>query len=61
MLMTIRNGSKSTIFDSGGVRLLQMVLEPTRTLGSHGGWIVRFLIGWRGEPSISYKDVETSP
>ena len=33
----------------------------TRTLGPNGGWIVRSHIGWRGERSIFYKGVETSP
>ena len=33
---------------------------PARTLGTEGGWIVRFHIGWRGEQSILYKGVETS-
>ena len=34
---------------------------PARTLGPEGGWIVRSHIGWGGERSIFYKDVETSP
>ena len=35
--------------------------ECQRMLGSKGGWIVRSHIGWGGEPSMLYKDVETSP
>ena len=34
---------------------------PARTLSFQEGWIVRSLIGWRGERSILYKDVEISP
>ena len=34
---------------------------PKRTLSPEGGWIVRSHIGWRGERSILYKGVETSP
>ena len=34
---------------------------PTRTLDLKGGWIVRSHIGGRGEQSIFYKGVETSP
>ena len=29
--------------------------------GTTRGWIVKFHIGWRGEQSIPYKRVETSP
>ena len=31
------------------------------TLGLEGGWIVRSHIGWKGEQSILYKGVKTSP
>ena len=34
---------------------------PSRTLGPEKGWIVRSHISWRGEQSIIYKGVETSP
>ena len=61
-LMAIRNRPKRTIYTSGGLGLLQMVLEsPARTLGPQEGWIVRSHIGWRGEQNIPYKGVETSP
>ena len=56
-----------TISVSGGFRLLQMVLKPVirrcanEDVGPPQGWIVRSHIGWRGERSIPYKGVETSP
>ena len=60
-----RESSKRTIFASGGLGLLQMVLEPDTSLcankdvGPPRGWIVRSHIGWRG--NIPYKGVETLP
>ena len=66
-LTAIHNGPKRTISTSGGRELLQMVLEPdtkqyvSEDAGPQGGWIVRSHIGWRGEQSIPYKGVETSP
>ena len=65
--MTIRNGPKWTISASGGLGLSQMVSEPdtggvlARTLGPQREWIVRSHISWRGERSIPYEGVETSP
>ena len=44
-----------------------MVSEPdtgrcvSEDAGPSRGWIVRSHIGWRGEQSIPYKGVETSP
>ena len=32
-----------------------------KKLGPEGGWIVRSHVNWRGERSIVYKGVETSP
>ena len=66
-LTVIRNGSKRTISASGGIELLEMVLEPdtgrcvSEDAGPLKGVIVRSHIGWRGERSIPYKSVETSP
>ena len=66
-LTTIHNGPKRTISTSGGFELLQMVSEPNTgrcasvDVGPPRGWIVRSHVGWRGERSISYKGVETSP
>ena len=34
---------------------------PARTLGPEGGWIVKSHIGWGGEQTTIYKDVETFP
>ena len=62
----IHNRPKRTVFVSGGLGLLQMVLEPDTGLcasednGPQEGWIVRSHIDWRGERNISYKSVETS-
>ena len=64
-----RESSKRTISPSGGLELLQMVLDPdigwcasevVRPLGGGGG-VVRTHIGWREERTIPYKRVETSP
>ena len=66
-LTTIRNGPKRRIFARGGLGLLQMVSElvtgqcASEDAGPQGGWIVRFHVAWRGERSIPYKGVETSP
>ena len=63
----IRNGSKRTIFASGGLGLLQTVSEldtgrcASEDTGPLREWIVRSHMGWRRERSISYKGVETSP
>ena len=65
--MTIHNGPKRTISTSGGLGLLQMVLESdTGRCASEDarppmGGFVRSHIGWRGEQNISYKGVKTSP
>ena len=67
-LIVIRNELKQIISTSGGLRLLQMVLElgTGRCVSEdarlrRGGWIVRSYIGWKGERSIPYEGVETSP
>ena len=45
----------------------KMVTEPdieqsaSENAGPPRGWIVKSHLGWRGEQSIPYKDVETSP
>ena len=63
----ICNRPKQIISVSGGLGLLQMVLEPdagrcaSKDANPQGGWIVRSHVGWRGEQNISYKDVETFP
>ena len=52
------NGPKRIIFASGGLELLQMVLEPdiewcaSEDAGLLRGWIVRSYIDWRGDRSI---------
>ena len=52
-LTAIRKGQKQTIFDSGGLDLLQIVLEPdtercvSEDVDSLKGWIVRAHIGGR--------------
>ena len=66
-LTVICNGLKWIISTSSGLGLMQMVSEPvTERCASvdtepSTGWIVRSLIGWRGERNIPYKGVETSP
>ena len=63
----IRNEPKRTISASGGLRLLQMVSElgteqcASKDAWPPRGWIVRSHIGWRGERSIPYKGMKTSP
>ena len=65
-LTAICNGSKRTISASGGIELLDMVLEPdtgrcaSEDAGPPRVVIVRSHVGWRGERSIPYKGVETS-
>ena len=50
-----RESSKKRISASGGLGLLQIVLEPntegcaSEDIGPQRGWIVRSYIGWRGE------------
>ena len=57
----ICNGQKQIISTSGGLGLLQIVLEldtgrcANEDLGPSKGWIVRSHIGWRGEQNIPYK------
>ena len=52
-VMTICNGSKRIMFVSGGLGLLQMVLElgterrASEDTEAQEGWIVRSYIGWR--------------
>ena len=66
-LTTICNGSKRTIFTSGGLGLLQTVLEPdtgwcaSKEAGPLRGWIVKSHIRWREGQDIPYKGIETSP
>ena len=63
----MRNGLKRTISTSGGLGLLQIVSESiirqctSNDTGPQGKWIVRSHVDWKGELSISYKSVETSP
>ena len=62
----IRNRPKRTISVSGGLGLLQMVSEQdigrcaSEDTGPPSG-VDCEIIGWRGEGSIPYKGVETSP
>ena len=62
----IRNETKRTIFASGGLGLLQTVLESDtgrcagEDVGPLRGWIVRSHIGWSGKRNIPYKGVEAS-
>ena len=62
----LRNGPKRTISVSGGLELLQMVSKQDtgRCASEDTGppsVVDCEIIGWRGEGSIPYKGVTTSP
>ena len=63
----MHNGPKRTISACGGLELLLMVSEldisqcANEDTRPQGGWIVRSHTPLRGERSIPYKGVETSP
>ena len=66
-LTVIRNRPKRTISASGGLEMLQILLEletkrcANEDVGPPWGWIVRSHIGWRGKQNIPYKGVKISP